>query len=170
MLLRRTRKGAELSEQRREPRSILWFLIPVALGIRLAYDSYRQLVPDEAFYWVLSRHLAAGYLDHPPMVAYLIRAGTFLAGSTEAGVRFFAVVMAFGALLILLWLARRIIGNQRALLFLGVIWLCSPLFGGLATIMTPDTPSIFFSMCAMAMAVQIALKTDVGSASADAID
>jgi 4-amino-4-deoxy-L-arabinose transferase-like glycosyltransferase len=109
-------------------------------------------VPDEAFYWVLSRHLATGYLDHPPMVAYVIRIGTMLFGSNEVGVRCGAVVMAFGSLLILLAMCRRAVGGGRATALLGVTWLCGPLFAGLGAIMTPDTPAIFFSMAAMACA------------------
>jgi 4-amino-4-deoxy-L-arabinose transferase-like glycosyltransferase len=42
---------------------------------------------DEAYYWVWSRALAPGYLDHPPMVALWIRAGTALAGQTALGIR-----------------------------------------------------------------------------------
>jgi len=30
------------------------------------------LTGDEAYYWEWSKHLALGYADHPPMVAYLI--------------------------------------------------------------------------------------------------
>ena len=136
----------------RPTRSILWFFIPLAFAYRLIYAVSRELVPDEAFYWVLSRHPAAGYLDHPPMVAYIIRLGTLLFGANELGVRVGAAVMAFGALMVLLWLGRRMIG-ERATVWLGSIWLISPLFAGLATIMTPDTPAIFFSMCAMACAI-----------------
>src|SRR2546426_835356 len=44
----------------------------VALAFRVWYASFRPLLPDEAYYWVWTRHLAAGYFDHPPMVAYLI--------------------------------------------------------------------------------------------------
>ena len=38
------------------------------------------LVPDETYYWEWSRHLAAGYFDHPPAIAWLVRAGTALVG------------------------------------------------------------------------------------------
>jgi hypothetical protein len=31
---------------------------------------------DEIYYWLWSRHLAAGYYDHPPAIAFVIRAGT----------------------------------------------------------------------------------------------
>ena len=42
------------------------------------FDALRELVPDEAYYWTWSRHLAASYFDHPPVTAYLIRLGTTL--------------------------------------------------------------------------------------------
>jgi 4-amino-4-deoxy-L-arabinose transferase-like glycosyltransferase len=144
----------------KSPRSVLWLLIPLAFGIRLIFDSARQLVPDEAFYWVLSRHLAAGYLDHPPMVAYVIRAGTFLFGFNELGVRALGSAMAFGAVLVLAAMCRRTRAGERGAVLLGVIWVCSPLFAGIATIITPDTPMIFFSMCAMAVAVGIARRVE----------
>ena len=32
------------------------------------------LSADEAYYWLWSKHLAAGYFDHPPMIAWLIHA------------------------------------------------------------------------------------------------
>ncbi len=141
-------------------RSVLLFVFVGAFAFRLIYAGSRQLVPDEAFYWVLSRHLHAGYLDHPPMVALLIRLGTLLFGSTELGVRCMAAVTAFGALLVLLSLCRRLVGQERAGILLTAMWLCSPLLAVVATIMTPDAPSIFFSMCAMACAVRVALQME----------
>jgi hypothetical protein len=31
---------------------------------------------DEAYYWQWSKNLAWGYYDHPPLIAFMIRAGT----------------------------------------------------------------------------------------------
>ena len=56
-------------------------------GVRLAVAGFAPLSPDEAYYWVWSRALAPGYLDHPPMVALWIGLGTLLAGDTPLGVR-----------------------------------------------------------------------------------
>jgi 4-amino-4-deoxy-L-arabinose transferase-like glycosyltransferase len=142
------------------PRSIFWLLIPVAFAFRLFFSGIRQLVPDEAFYWVLSRHLSLGYLDHPPMVAYVIKVGTLLFGSNELGVRCGAAVLGFGALLVLLELCRRIVSSEWATILLGVMWIFSPLFAGITTMMTPDTPAIFFSVCAMAFAMTALGRAD----------
>ncbi len=63
--------------------------------------SHPPLAPDEAYYWVWSRALAAGYLDHPPMVALWIRAGTALAGDTPLGIRLLGPLSApLGSLLL----------------------------------------------------------------------
>ena len=45
------------------------------------------LIPEEAYYWNYSQHLDFGYLDHPPMVAWLIWLGSKFAGDTEFAVR-----------------------------------------------------------------------------------
>ena len=71
-------------------------------GIRLFVAARAPLSADEAYYWVWSRALAAGYLDHPPMVAFWIRTGTAVAGDTALGVRLLGPVSALlGSLLLL---------------------------------------------------------------------
>ncbi|MDQ2889568.1 MAG: glycosyltransferase family 39 protein [Gemmatimonadota bacterium] len=62
-------------------------LIAAATLLRIALAVAIPLFPDEAYYWDWSRHLAAGYFDHPPAVAVLIRAGATLFGDTTLGVR-----------------------------------------------------------------------------------
>lgn len=62
-------------------------LVAIATLVRLALAGIAPLFPDETYYWEWSRHLAAGYFDHPPAIAVLIRAGTALFGATSLGVR-----------------------------------------------------------------------------------
>lgn len=42
---------------------------------------------DEVYYWTWSKENVASYLDHPPAVAWLVRASTFVMGDTNLGVR-----------------------------------------------------------------------------------
>jgi 4-amino-4-deoxy-L-arabinose transferase-like glycosyltransferase len=135
-------------------------LLPVVLAVRLFYAAKVLLVPDEAFYWVLSRHLAAGYLDHPPMIAYLIWMGTHVVGSTELGVRLLGVLMSVGAMVIIVALAARILHETRATVWVAILWLTSPLLAALGAIFTPDTPAIFFSLCALAFLLLIVEQDD----------
>jgi 4-amino-4-deoxy-L-arabinose transferase-like glycosyltransferase len=67
-------------------------LIVVAAIARLLLAAFIPLLPDETYYWDWSRHLAAGYFDHPPAIALLIRSGTAIFGQTALGVRFGAVL------------------------------------------------------------------------------
>src|SRR6201991_5312837 len=62
--------------------------------LRLVAAAWTPLTFDEAYYWMWSKHLAGGYYDHPPMVAYVIRAGTLIAGDTEFGVRLVSILLA----------------------------------------------------------------------------
>ena len=63
-------------------------VLAVALFLlRVAFLGQPDLFPEEAYYWNYAAHLDTGYLDHPPMVAWLIHAGTALFGDSEFGVR-----------------------------------------------------------------------------------
>src|SRR5437588_11068969 len=70
-------------------------LVIVALIVlRLVAAAFTPITFDEAYYWMWSKNLAGGYYDHPPMVAYVIRAGTIIAGDTELGVRLVSILLA----------------------------------------------------------------------------
>ena len=64
-----------------------FIVIAVLLAWRIAMAAILPLSADEAYYLLWSHHLQAGYFDHPPVIAFLIRAGTLLLGDTPLGVR-----------------------------------------------------------------------------------
>src|ERR1043165_4316820 len=64
------------------------------VALRLVAAAYTPITFDEAYYWMWSKALAGGYYDHPPMVAYVIRAGTMIAGDTVLGVRLVSILLA----------------------------------------------------------------------------
>jgi 4-amino-4-deoxy-L-arabinose transferase-like glycosyltransferase len=137
-----------------EPRGIA-ALVCFWILIRWVVAVYRQLVPDEAYYWVWSRHLALSYFDHPPMVAYLIRASTLIFGDTTLGVRWLAgPVVAAGAGLLFL-ATRSVIGGHKAAAFVPLALLLSPLCCVMGAVVTPDTPVFFFQSAALACAIFI---------------
>lgn len=63
-------------------------IISISLIIRFFCLGSHDLLVEEAYYWNYSQHLDFGYLDHPPMVALLIKASTLIFGTNEFGVRF----------------------------------------------------------------------------------
>jgi dolichol-phosphate mannosyltransferase len=62
-------------------------IVGYTLLLRLMYLGLPDLIPEEAYYWNYAQHPSLGYLDHPPMVAWLITVGTSIFGDTEFGVR-----------------------------------------------------------------------------------
>jgi hypothetical protein len=109
---------------------------------RLWYSTRLELVADEAFYWVWSRHLAASYMDKGPAIAWVIAAGTRLFGNTPFGIRFFGVLLSAGTGWQIFRLARRLYGDRAALWCL-VIACVIPLYAVGAVIMTIDSISVF---------------------------
>jgi 4-amino-4-deoxy-L-arabinose transferase-like glycosyltransferase len=49
-------------------------IVAVCAIVRLILTAQIPLTEDEAYYWQWSHHLAAGYIDHPPAVAWVIAA------------------------------------------------------------------------------------------------
>jgi dolichol-phosphate mannosyltransferase len=74
------------------PKKIIPYLIGYSIFLRLLYLGLPNSTPEEAYYWNYSKHLSAAFLDHPPMVAWLILAGTKIFGHNEFAVRFFNLV------------------------------------------------------------------------------
>ena len=125
---------------------VAWALagLTALTAIRLWIASATSLAPDEAYYWVWSRALAAGYLDHPPMVALWIRVGTMVAGPDAIGVRLLGPISAVLGSILLYDTAELLFPGRRAGLTAAAL-LNATLAGGVgAVIMTPDTPLLLF--------------------------
>ncbi|MGI8890060.1 MAG: ArnT family glycosyltransferase [Chthoniobacterales bacterium] len=118
-------------------------LIVLGAAFHLFYSTHLELVGDEAYYWLWSRHPDICYLDKGPMIAWLIWLGTALFGQTVFGVRFFAVLLAGGTGWAIFLLGRRLF-SERAAFWAVVIASVVPLFAVGASLMTIDTVYIFF--------------------------
>ena len=114
-------------------------LVIYVTALRLYFGAHVDLMPEETYYWNYSRHLALGYLDHPPMVAWLIRAGTALLGHTALGVRIGAVLCGLVTSVFVYRLTRNLYGRSSAALALALAQ-AMPFFFVQGLLMTPDTP------------------------------
>ncbi|HBK05548.1 MAG TPA: UDP-phosphomannose--protein mannosyltransferase [Acetobacteraceae bacterium] len=124
-------------------RSLAVALAAVTL-IRLAVAATVPLAPDETYYWVWSHALAGGYLDHPPMVALWIKAGTSVFGQTALGVRLLGPLAAAIASWMLFDAGRALFPGTKAGVVAAVLINASLLLGVGSVIMTPDSPLLFF--------------------------
>jgi dolichol-phosphate mannosyltransferase len=107
--------------------------------LRLLYAGQVELLPEEAYYWNYSQHPALGYLDHPPMVAWLISLGTSIAGNTELGIRIGPLLTQALATFFAWRMTRELFGAASA--FVAVILMqVLPFFFLAGLITTPDAP------------------------------
>jgi 4-amino-4-deoxy-L-arabinose transferase-like glycosyltransferase len=109
--------------------------------LRLIAGALLPLSSDEAYYWLWSRHLAAGYYDHPPAVAYMIRAGTTLFGDTALGVRFGGILLSFGASWFV-WRTGALLVREKAGALACLFFNLSLMITVETMAATPDAPSI----------------------------
>ncbi len=127
---------------------MLGFLLVLTLA-RLGLASSFPLVSDETYYSLWASRLSFSYLDHPPMVAWLIALSKGMFGNGELGVRFFApVFLGLGG-----WFWYRTVKPEAgygALFFVAGLQL-SPLVHGVGLIMTPDVPFLFFLGAVLAL-------------------
>ena len=129
----------------RRARPAIWIgAIIVLTAIRLLVAALAPLAPDETYYWIWSRALAPGYLDHPPMVAVWIRAGTAIFGDTALGIRLLGPLSAALGSWLLADAANRLLPHRGAGPLAAILLNATLLMGVGSVIMTPDTPLIFF--------------------------
>lgn len=122
---------------------LFFFLLGSILILNLLQAYYTELIFDEAYYWYYAKNLDWGYFDHPPMVAWLIKASSFFFKG-ELGVRFMSCVFS-AATLIILWL---LIDHQKKkdyVLHFFVVAFSMTLLNAYGFFTLPDTPLLFFT-------------------------
>lgn len=120
--------------------NLLYPIVAISLLIRLICIGSNDLLVEEAYYWNYAQHIDFGYLDHPPMVAVLIKLSTSLLGTNEFAVRLPSIICwliaAFFTFKLTNLLAR---GAGRYAVFLLAIL---PYFFLQSLVITPDQPLI----------------------------
>ncbi len=126
--------------------AIIFFSL-IARWLYLAFGPL-ELVKDEAYQWVWSKHLALSYYSKPPGIAFIQAASTSIFGDTAFGVRFFSPL--FAAILsamVLRFFAREV--SARAAFVLLLIVTATPLLGVGTILMTIDPPMVLCWMWAL---------------------
>ncbi|MGE5500528.1 MAG: ArnT family glycosyltransferase, partial [Ignavibacteriales bacterium] len=122
-----------------------------------------ELYPDEAQYWLWSRHLAFGYFSKPPMIAWLIWLTTSVGGDTEPFVRLAAPILHAGAALALYGVGARLYGARTGI----VACLVYSLMPGVqlsSGVISTDAPLLFFLSLALLAYAFLQTKRSVASA------
>lgn len=119
-------------------------LLALVLVVRTIAAATTPLTEDEAYYRLWSQHLAFGYFDHPPMIAWWIRLGRWVAGDTPFGVRLLPVLASVLTTALVFDLTRAF-SDDRRMALRAVLWFNATLTVGLgAMLAAPDAPASLF--------------------------
>ncbi len=120
-----------------------YIIIGIWLLVNILQAIFTGLHSDEAYYWMYSKHLAWGYFDHPPMIAFLIFLGDSIMHN-ELGVRLFSILLSTLTIALIM----NELNEKKDLFFLSLFILSFPLvhthIGGFMAL--PDTPLILFTL------------------------
>jgi 4-amino-4-deoxy-L-arabinose transferase-like glycosyltransferase len=116
-----------------------WVIVAFVTLLR-AFAAWKvPLTGDEAYYWEWAKHLALGYADHPPMVAYLIFPFDWVTANPfwlRLGFLLCGVVATLAAAAT----AKRLAGDERAGLVTALAMTLAPMLSVGFVIATPDGP------------------------------
>lgn len=117
----------------------IWFF---TLFIKLVLSAWYPLFQDEMYYWVWAQNPSLSYFDHPPFIAWLMKAGLPL-DQFGSALRWPTVL--FGHLSLLIWIAilRNRLSEGPLTLFV-ILFSVAPLTGLGSIIATPDVPLLVF--------------------------
>lgn len=113
---------------------IIWF------AVNICSACFTLLYSDEAYYVLFANKLDFGYFDHPPMIALMIRIGSFIFNN-ELGVRLLSVI----AITLALYFTFKLADVNKPVLFLTAIF---SIFGlnTLGFLALPDSPLLLFTV------------------------
>jgi 4-amino-4-deoxy-L-arabinose transferase-like glycosyltransferase len=135
-------------------------LIAFMTCMRAVYASLVDLRTDEAYYWTFSKENVLSFLDHPPMVAWFIRAGTAIFGDSNFGVRFAGLVAMLVSQLLLADIVRRVTHDMRAVILAVLMPEAALYYGLLMAKVAPDVALIPFALAMMWALVRLVESDD----------
>ncbi len=156
------RDASIVAEQRPHARSRAGLLTALAIGGSIALLALQavaarclELTFDEAYYALWSRSLAFGYLDHPPMVALVIRASTALFGGSELGVRALSLLLVGALPALIALIAWRLFRSAETAALAVLLWIAMPLVMAGAVFASPDASLVVFWTLGLAALVEL---------------
>ena len=126
----------------------IFYIISISLVIlRLIFIGNTFLIDDEAYYAMYARHLSWGYIDHGPVIGYLIYLFTII-GENSFTVRLSSIVLLI-ILTVVLYNFGKEHFNQNTGIIMSLGISANMLFHTNSVVVTPDVPLAFFSIMAI---------------------
>lgn len=108
-------------------RSVL-ALAAFTAAVHLAFSGRYGFFRDELYYAACGEHLAWGYVDHAPLVAFIARASRLLPGDSLLALRFLPALAHAALVLLTAWLAREMGGGRFAQFLAALSAVIAPIY------------------------------------------
>lgn len=114
--------------------------------VRILYVLFRDidLSPEEAQYWLWSKHLDLSYYSKPPLIAYMNFISTSIFGDTELGIRINAVIIGFFLALITFYFTKYLFKDEKLAFFSSIFIYLIPAYDIASILFLTDTPLVLF--------------------------
>ncbi|MBN3033472.1 MAG: glycosyltransferase family 39 protein [Candidatus Saganbacteria bacterium] len=122
--------------------NLVLFLIGLNLA-KLFLVPYFPLIGDEGYYWLWGQHPAWGYLDHPPLIAYVNYLLTAVFGPSELAVRCCALGLVLLTSVIIYLTGKELYGEKAGAAAAVLFNLLPTVFGG-GLFLVPQLLLLFF--------------------------
>lgn len=126
-------------------------------ALNLAFSGRYGWQRDELYYAVAGRHLQAGYVEFPPVTAFLAAVSHALFGFSLVGLRLFAIAAGAGTTVVAALVARELGGTRRAQVFAAVLVGFSPLLIATNGLFQPVSFDQLATMVVLWLALRLAL-------------
>jgi Dolichyl-phosphate-mannose-protein mannosyltransferase len=134
----------------------LFWLLAFNFLLRLVLALCIPITYKEAYFWEWSRFLSWGYLDHPPMVAWIIHFFTLvLPERAVLTVRLGALLLGTGSIWLVYRLAYRLFECHKVSFRAALVACCLPVLNAAWFLMLPDTALVFFQLVALNLVAEI---------------
>jgi 4-amino-4-deoxy-L-arabinose transferase-like glycosyltransferase len=150
--------SAENDTAQQTYRKLFWLLLAIVTLFRMIFANSVGLGVDESHYYLYSRHLAWGYFDHPPMVAWLAKLTTLVSDNIFF-IRLGPLLCSAGSIVLLRYLALALYRDERVSFYALVMLLLMPYQHLLMVGLLPDAPLNLF-WCAALLGVWHGMKKE----------
>jgi 4-amino-4-deoxy-L-arabinose transferase-like glycosyltransferase len=134
--------------------SVVLCIAAAKLLVHLYADRYYGYFSDELYYLACARHLAWGYVDQPPLIAFVTRLGTFLWGESLPAIRFFPALAGAGKIILTSLITRELGGGRFAQLLAALAVFAAPGFLGMDNLLSMNAfEPLFWLGCAYVILV-----------------
>lgn len=131
-------------------RAHCWQVLVAIVAFRVLAAATFPVFYKEAYFWDWSRFPSLGYLDHPPMVAWVIKAFTlWLPDRWPLTIRCGGVLFGAAALALVYRVAWQLFGDRAVAAQALVLASSVPLLHAVGVLMLPDAPLVFFHLLAV---------------------